>query len=191
MDISSIRKSTRKKDTLATSQRCWIPNLVCSVLWRSVIMLLSCCLPCCWTKKKKRKTQDSFQELFWVWGDVSFDLYPGCQFLRNHCSVYYTDTSECRIFSKWNFFCSLFIYTTCERDPGTLCLGDFTLNQPSRGDCWISHFCKVLTLLCQLLRDYILYILPRPRNSFFSSMKDMSLKLLHQIEFMQYILVLL
>lgn len=81
--------------------------------------------------------------------------------------------------------------TELDRHPGTLCLGDFTLNQPSRGDCWISNFCKVLTLLCQLLRDYILYILPRPRNSFLSPMKDMSLKLLHQIEFMQYILVLL
>lgn len=44
--------------------------LVYSVLWRSVIAVY------------QKKTQDSFQELFLVLGDASFDLYPGCHFLE-------------------------------------------------------------------------------------------------------------
>lgn len=49
-------------------------------------MLLSCCRQqdsnMVVVELKKKKTQDSFQELVLVLGDASFDLYPGCHFLE-------------------------------------------------------------------------------------------------------------
>lgn len=86
--------------------------LVCSVLWRSVTMLLSCCLPCCWTKKKDTRFLPGIGFGF---GRCLFWFIPRMPFLRNRCSVYYTDTLGCQIFSKCNYF-AVFSSTPLERE---------------------------------------------------------------------------
>lgn len=101
---AKVEANTRKKDTLATSQRCWVqlPGLLCSL-------------------------EISDPGIIFGFGRMHASFYlPRMPFLRNQCSVYYTDTLQCWIFSKCNFLQSFHLHHLRERPRHTMSRGFYT-----------------------------------------------------------------
>lgn len=74
-----------------------------------------CCLAVYHVVELKKKDTRFLPGIGFGFGRCLFWFIPRMPFLRNRCSVYYTDTLGCQIFSKCNYF-AVFSSTPLERE---------------------------------------------------------------------------